>query len=78
MIGSGTDAGSPFSYRTCKRQAEDKTKRLLYPYAKVTNLEACDKCRKHSGENIVVLQSSVIGMESQNQALSSNFPHSMH
>jgi hypothetical protein len=26
----------------------------------------------------VVLQSSVIGMESQNQALSSNFPHSMH
>ena len=51
-----------------------KLKHLLYPYVKVTNFEACDKRRKHSGVNIVVLQISVIGMESQTQALSSNFP----
>ena len=51
-----------------------KLKDLLYPYVKVTNFEACDKRRKRNGVNIVVLQISVIGMESQNQALSSNFP----
>ncbi len=54
-----------------------KLKHLLYPYVKVTNFAACDKRRKRSGANIVVLQLSVIGMESQKQALSSNFPYFM-
>lgn len=73
MAGSDADAGS--NSAACDKRRKMKLKHLLYPYVKVTNFAACDKRRKPNGVNIVVLQLSVIGMESQKQALNSNFPY---
>ena len=74
MAGSGTDAGSNSAAPDKRRKM--KLKHPLYPL-KVTNFPLCDKRRKPNGVNIVALQLSVIGMESQKQALSSNFPYFM-
>ncbi len=54
---------------------KDETETPPLSLCEVTNFAACDKRSKRNDANIVVLQLSVIGMESQKQALSSNFPY---